>query len=713
MIIAKDAALKIIATWLLFALLTSQLFSFLLPDLSNTLNDRGIDHIQRLLYAAQELRPDYQDVIVHVDLNNHSLKSLKNRHPDRTDHAQLIRNLSAMGTSLQMLDFVYAGTTANSADRALVDAVRETDAVAVGMALRIAGSGTVLSGFSDQGESRAPVVPLREAGSAAVNFYRGCTDLLLPFEALASSAAAVGYLTLVPDNDGVFRRLPLLVRCGEGFYPSFTLAAVSRYLGVPPDKIAIEPGQIRLVDALFPGEDRPRELVVPVDAAGRLRIQYVGPWGRMRHYAFADIFLASRDQDAMAIWREELSGKIVLVSDITTGAADVGPIPLDLHFPLSGVHANAVHTILTESFLTASPWPVLLLINAVMLAGMLFFALRFSAIAFTLTTLVMTALYLVATTVFLYASGVMLPLIQPMAMVVIGMFTVHIASSVANARTHAMTETARQLAERDLDIGRSIQSSFLPTNRVCPPGWQVATHFKPARQVSGDFYDLFELGGGRYVAVVVADVCDKGVGAALFMALIRSLIRAFAIQDFNQYCDLRDNPEGCSDTAVLNAITQTNRYLADTHADTGMFATLFIGILEHGTGHLRYVNCGHEPPLVIGHRRVMNRLKPTGPALGLMIDSVFAIGDLTLKRGETILAFTDGLTESESSTGEAFGRQRLSELVGCGEGGAQRLVDRIVHAKANHTSGQTPFDDITIVAVQRENRSNGTAVQVK
>ncbi len=540
-----------------------------------------------------------------------------------------------------------------------------------------------------------------------MNLYRDCSDPLLPFEALATSAAAVGYLTLVPDNDGVFRRLPLLVRCGDGFYPSFALAAVCRYLGIPPDKIAIEPGKIRLLNAQFPGEAGPRDLVIPVDAAGRLRIQYVGPWGRMRHYPFADIYFASRDRDAMEIWREELSGKIVLVSDVTTGAADVGRTPMDLYSPLSGVHSNAVHTILTESFLTESPWPLLLMIDAVMLAGMMLFALRFSAFSFTLTTLAMVALYLAATAGFLHAAGVILPIVQPFTMVVIGMVTLHIASSVANTRTHAKTETARQLAERDLDIGRQIQSSFLPAHRPCPPGWQVATHFKPARQVSGDFYDLFELGSGRYVAIVVADVCDKGVGAALFMALIRSLIRAFAIQDFNRHCDLPGSPTGCADTAILNTITQTNQYLADTHADTGMFATLFIGILEHETGQLRYVNCGHEPPLVIGRRRVINRLKPTGPALGLMIDSIFRIGDVAIDHGQMFLAFTDGLTESESSTGDAFGRQRLSDLVGGGDDAVQPLMDQIVHSLAIHTSGQTPFDDITIVAVQRENRSNG------
>ncbi len=156
MIIAKDAALKIIATWLAFALLISHLFLLLFPSFFNSLNDQSVDRIQRLLYASPDLRPAYQDMIIHVDLNNSSLKSLKNHHPDRTDHALLIRNLSAMDTALQMLDFVYAGTTSETADMELYRAVREAGTVVAGMALRITAPAAVTSGFHEQRELPAP-----------------------------------------------------------------------------------------------------------------------------------------------------------------------------------------------------------------------------------------------------------------------------------------------------------------------------------------------------------------------------------------------------------------------------------------------------------------------------------------------------------------------------------------------------------------------------
>lgn len=700
--IDKHAAFKMVAGWSLFAWLVSHLLGFIFPAAFESLDNQGLDRIQRLLLTLPVTRPDYDDLIVHVDLNNSSLKDIGRQHPDRADHARVIRNLAEMGVAVQMLDFIYAGATTAEDDEALANAVRTAAAVTTGMALRMKSVGAGTSAPGRRVASLAPPTAIQSTAAEGLNGYAGCAELIFPFDGVASSGAVLGYLTLAPDRDGVFRRLPLIVRCGDGIYPSFTLAAVVQYLGATLDQLVVAPGGIIIKNAQFPGAPHRRDFKIPVDPAGRLRIHYVGPWGGMVHYRFADIYLASRDQDALEILTEELAGKIVLLSDVTTGATELGRTPVDFHFPLSGVHANAVHTILAETFLEDAPGYLALLIDAVLIAALVFFARCRSSLAFTLLMALVGVLYLVVFAGAYNVAGVILPLAQPLTMVFVGLFTLLMASSVANARMLAQTETARQLAEQDLAIGRSIQTSFLPSRQPCPPGWQVATHFEPARQVSGDFYDLFDLGRGRYLAIVIADVCDKGVGAALFMALIRSLVRAFAIQDFNRQCDRRDNPAGCSDTAILNTIDQTNRYIADTHADANMFATLFMGILEHETGRLRYVNCGHEPPLVIGQGRSVQRLIPTGPALGAFPDSTFTIGEVAVDHGETILAFTDGLIESESSAGEAFGKKRLAGLVTNPNQGARSLLDRIVQVMALHTSGQEPFDDVTIVALRRE-----------
>jgi adenylate cyclase len=182
-------------------------------------------------------------------------------------------------------------------------------------------------------------------------FYRG-TQPLLTFPALASAARGLGYLNLKPDRDGVFRRLPLLVRYGDAFYPSFALRGICDYLHVTPEKIVVHPGaHILLQDAHRPGAPMPHDIVIPIDHQGAMLINYIGPWERLTHYHFADILRAAHDPSTLALWTTALTGKIVIVADVTTGSADIGSIPLDANFPLSGVHTNAMHTILTQQFL--------------------------------------------------------------------------------------------------------------------------------------------------------------------------------------------------------------------------------------------------------------------------------------------------------------------------------------------------------------------------
>ena len=173
--------------------------------------------------------------------------------------------------------------------------------------------------------------------------------------------------------------------------------------------------------------------------------------------------------------------------------------------------------------------------------------------------------------------------------------------------------------EHDVQIGRQIQLSFLPDTLPQPAGWEVAALFEPAREVAGDFYDAFSLTHDR-VGLVLGDVCDKGVGAALFMALFRSLIRAFAQQHYSSRLldDLapslaaapRDGPSGRrrvlptgGTLALKNAMELTNNYIIDNHGETAMFATIFFGVLDPDTGTLLYVNGGHEPPVIFtpGH----------------------------------------------------------------------------------------------------------------
>jgi phosphoserine phosphatase RsbU/P len=271
--------------------------------------------------------------------------------------------------------------------------------------------------------------------------------------------------------------------------------------------------------------------------------------------------------------------------------------------------------------------------------------------------------------------------------------------------------------ERDVQIARDIQLGFLPKELPQPEGWEIAARFHPAREVAGDFYDAFTVAQGRRIGFVIADVCDKGVGAALFMALFRSLYRAYSMQHYSmRWTDLlEDNLTGAAmrqrvapstgTNALKNAMDLTNDYIAKNHADSNMFATTFFGMLDPQTGQLVYVNGGHNPPVIVstvnGQTTIKAKLKPTGPAPGMFPNVDYKMGQAMLEPGETLFCFTDGCTDAKDPAGQLFGEKRLMELVCCQPAeSATELVDRVDEALRAHIAEAIQFDDITMIAVQ-------------
>ena len=276
-------------------------------------------------------------------------------------------------------------------------------------------------------------------------------------------------------------------------------------------------------------------------------------------------------------------------------------------------------------------------------------------------------------------------------------------------------EAYSQVLNNELEKGRQMQVNFLPGQLMQLPGWETAAYFKPARQVAGDFYDLFQLPGGA-IGFVVADVCDKGVGAALFMALFRSLIRIFSGQT-----SLNGMPLTCSDVlpdemddyannpsidpthvTALKAIHLTNNYIALNHGDLVMFATLFFGVLDPGSGALSYVNGGHEPIFVVGPGGgVKERLTTTGPAVGIEPKIRFNIQQTKLEPGDILLGYTDGVVEANASDGGFYTMDRLVAILETPASSAADLLDRIAGSLQEHIGEADQFDDVTLLAMRK------------
>jgi sigma-B regulation protein RsbU (phosphoserine phosphatase) len=279
------------------------------------------------------------------------------------------------------------------------------------------------------------------------------------------------------------------------------------------------------------------------------------------------------------------------------------------------------------------------------------------------------------------------------------METLAASMSVAleNARMWEQEHRYRQVLEREFEIGRNIQSGFLPQSIPQPKGWEIAAWLKPAREVAGDFYDVFRLPGGN-IGLVMADVCDKGLGAALFMTLVRILLRAISNLEF--YTRSSSGARHNCEDRLCQAIRFTNNYIEENHGDTGMFATVFFALLDPGSGILKYADCGHMPPLVVNASGDSRALNLTGPAVGAIRDADFVVLEDTLRPGELLFSYTDGLTDAENVHGEHFTPARLLPLLTKGVSPAALL--EIIHANLNEfTLGAAQFDDIAMLAVSR------------
>ncbi|HMQ32005.1 MAG TPA: SpoIIE family protein phosphatase, partial [Chloroflexaceae bacterium] len=253
--------------------------------------------------------------------------------------------------------------------------------------------------------------------------------------------------------------------------------------------------------------------------------------------------------------------------------------------------------------------------------------------------------------------------------------------------------------DEELAVARRIQESFLPRRLPQPAGWQVAAYSRGAQAVGGDFFDCIELADGR-LGLVVADACGKGVTAALFVALTRSLLRAASQAPWIFQGGAARDPE----SVLTGALWLVNDYICREHGDSNMFITLFYGVLDPATGELAYLNAGHNPPLRVaaGGAPIVETGLGTMP-VGILPVQSYEVQRALIGPGERLVAFSDGITEAANPADELFGDERLHAAIAAGAHlGAQDLVEAIVAQVDAFAAGAPQSDDLTLLVAARE-----------
>lgn len=281
------------------------------------------------------------------------------------------------------------------------------------------------------------------------------------------------------------------------------------------------------------------------------------------------------------------------------------------------------------------------------------------------------------------------------------------AAQMAGALESALLAQEAALAarlEEELRVARDIQRTLLPARAPNVPGWETAADWRSARIVGGDFYDYWYLPvqgivdavrGSRTrseshptnisqpLGFVIADVSDKGVPAALFMALSRSLVRAAALDG----------------SPPATALTRANRWITrDTEA--GMFVTVFYGILDPASGSLRYCCAGHNPPLLFRGDGTVEELKTPGIALGVLDEVHLSEANVKIGAGEILVCYTDGVTEAINDAEEPFGIERLIDVITAHRASsATAMLEAVTGALSRHADGPL-YDDVTLVIIK-------------
>lgn len=250
--------------------------------------------------------------------------------------------------------------------------------------------------------------------------------------------------------------------------------------------------------------------------------------------------------------------------------------------------------------------------------------------------------------------------------------------------------------EEELAVARRIQQSFLPRTLPTPRGWQIAAYSRGAQAVGGDFYDCIELADGN-LGLVVADACGKGVTAALFVALARSLLRAASQAPWI----FQDRMQLDAESVLTGALRLVNDYICREHGESNMFITLFYAVLNPVTGALAYVNAGHNPPLIVEPCATAIHETETGVLpVGILPAQQYEVLRAELAPGARLVAFSDGITEAMNPAGEIYGDERLhAALRAYAALPGDELVAAIISDVDTYAAAAPQADDMTLLVV--------------
>lgn len=566
-----------------------------------------------------------------IEISDDTLNNLGKWPLPRDFHASLINVLKEFGVKSIVFDILFSEPTEH--DDVFSEAIREAGNVYLPVAFYLPA---VSPGRSD------PAVE-------SPGLLAGPRDLFV------KSAKGTGHINVFVDSDGKVRSVPLFVRFDNKIFPQLALKVANDYLGA---------GHFDL------------KAVVP------FQVNYPGLWETsFRHLSYFEV-LKSYSGLKKGIKSELdlslLKNKICFIGLTATGTSDLQPVPLENIYPLVGLQASVLNSILTGKFIRDTGILPNTLINLFLFFACLIICIRFAPLRAFFGALGLAAAYFILALV-LFIFGLWVGLFNPLLILAATYIVITLYRFLAEIRR-------RELLEKELEIAREIQKSFLPEDVKMPQGLPVFVSFEPARFVAGDLYDIHKISADKG-GVLLGDVSGKGVPAALIMAQAISIFRLFS----------RNNP------ACGEVLTKLNAELYEKLS--GRFITGVYLVIDSKSGSAVISSAGHLP-VILYHKKTgaITELDGCGGLpLGVMEGALYEGQSFKMEEQDKVVFFTDGVTEARNINGEEFGIDRLKELVLAGGGlPGKELLEKIKFELHKFAKGAKQHDDISLIILEMQ-----------
>ena len=588
------------------------------------------------------------DKVVIIEIAEDSLNSMGQWPIDRRYYAALTDVLSKAEVDSIVFDILFSQHSKPASDSAFTESAKNSKNVYLPVALRLT--------------EHEKVGPFPKAKSIESE----------PFKELLNSARGVGHINATTDIDGKRRRVPLFISYQGKVIPQLSFLALSDSLGISIGDMKVESSNSIRVN---------KDIAIPIDDEGQLIINYAGKWGEaFKHYSFVDILTSFRDIQngkTPAIDLNELKGKICIVGLTAVGTHDLNPIPLEERYPMVGLHANLINTILIKSFIIRVN-PVINILILIMLSLIIAFAaLKLKPAFEILIALGVLSGFIIIAFILFGFFNIWVDLFYP-SVLIIGVYL------FCTFHKYISEQKRRLIMQRDLDIAQKIQKSFLKETPPVTDKLDISVMMVPAKSVGGDLYDFVET-DKKDIGLMLGDVSGKGVPAALFMAM--------TVSHFRFHSKTEDDP--------VKVVTKLNDQIA-AESTSGLFVTLTYMMVDQKVKKLSIVDAGHLPVVHVtkGKKPVLITAKG-GMALGIMEGVEFTKEDVEITSGDIFVVYSDGVTEARNIRKEDFEEERLINAVERYRDLSAKEISDNVYKELKRFRGKAPqHDDISIMVLK-------------